>query len=66
MVYFYLAGGKRPKPPPPTTSIYASGSVVMSQKIEGGTIFERERSDRAGGGCGRGVSHARELFHFST
>ena len=26
----------------------------MSQNIWGGTIFARERSDRAGGGCGRG------------
>ena len=32
--------------------ILASG--VMSQNI-GGTIFARERSDRAGGGCGRGM-----------
>ena len=30
--------------------------------LGGGTIFARERSDRAGGGCGSG----RELFHFST
>ena len=29
-------------------------SGVMSQNIWGGTIFARERSDRAGGGCGRG------------
>ena len=51
------------------------GSGVMSQKIWGGghNLCEgakrpspRERSDRAGGGCGRGVSHARELFQFST
>ena len=27
----------------------------MSQNILGGTIFARERSDRAGGGCGGGV-----------
>ena len=53
MVYFYLAGGKRFK----SHHQYASGSGIMSQKkIEGGTIFARERSDRAGGVCGRGVS----------
>ena len=47
---------------------YCVSSGVMSQNIWGGTIFARERSDRAGGGCGRGCppSHGRELFHFST
>ena len=42
---------------------YCSG--VMSQNIWD-AIFARELSDRAGGGCGRGVfpSQGRELFHF--
>ena len=39
----------------PTHTI-TEASGVMSQNIWGGTIFARERSDRAGGGCGRGVS----------
>ena len=67
MVYFYLAGGKRPKPPPPPpTSIYASGSGVMSQKHEGAQSLRgsvaTERGECVGGGCP--PSHARELFHF--
>ena len=54
-------GGQAPQdppPPPPNQYIYASGSGVMSQKIEGGTIFAREareRSDRAGEGVGGGL-----------
>ena len=57
----------------------APSSGVMSQNIWGRNLCEgakrpspRERSDLAGGGCGRGggggcpPSHGRELFHFST
>ena len=39
--------------------------IKVKKNTENNNITKaRERSDRAGGGCGRGVSHGREIFQF--
>ena len=49
---FLFGGGQAPQPPhPPVIRQWQWRNEP--KKFEGGTIFERERSDRAGGGCGR-------------